>query len=172
MMIKQIINIILFFLISGNVFAEFKIYTVDKKLEAVFPSNPQLTGSRGEGVQEHRSYNYVDEDNLIFYTATYQVGMAHFKKDEVKEALSDYVKGQTLAIIGSIKSYRNKNINGNSSAIYHIDYSLEGVPVRKYGIVSYKDGRFYNWAVQDFPSISKIHAKDIFNEYFSDFSVK
>ena len=138
-MIKRLISVsVLFLVFSSNAFAEFSIYTIDKKFEAVFPANPQFTGELGEGIQKHRSYNYTDESNLIVYTATYQVGKTRFKKSDVSEALSNYVKGQALVVGGSVKSYSNKNIDGNNSAIFHIKFQYQGVPVRKYGVVSYK----------------------------------
>ena len=172
MMIKQTTSVsILFFLLSGNAFAEFSVYTIDNKFEAAFPAVPELTGETGEGKNKHRSYNYTDEKNLIIYTATYQVGKLVFKKSDISEALNYYVKGQAISVGGSVESYSNKNINGNDSAIFYVKLQYHGMPVRKYGVVSYKDGHFYQWAVQDIPTISSLNAKNIFNTYLDNFSV-
>ena len=172
-MIKQIISVgVLFLLLSGNAFAEFAVYTIDNKFEAVFPANPQFAGELGEGKQKHRGYNYADESNLIVYTATYQVGETHFKKSDVSEALSNYVKGQALVVGGSVQSYRKKNIDENSSAVFYVKFQYQGMPVRKYGVVSYKNGHFYQWAVQDFSYMSKLDAQNIFGTYLGNFTVK
>ncbi len=172
-MIKKVISaVVLLLLLSGNVFAELTIYTIDNKFEAVFPGNPQLAGEIGEGKQEHRSYNYTDEDSLIVYTATYQVGETRYKLSDVSAALSNYVKGQALVVGGSVKTYSNKMINGNNSAVFFVKYQYQGLPVRKFGVVSYKDGHFYQWAVQDFPSISSLDGESIFNRHLVNFLVK
>lgn len=172
-MIKQVVRAgILFFLLSSNAFAEFAIYTIDNEFEAVFPANPQFAGELGEGKQKHRSYNFTDEGNLVVYTATYQVGETRFKKSDVSAALSNYVKGQALVVGGNVEAYSNKTIKGNDSAVFFVKFQYQGVPVRKYGVVSYKDGHFYQWAVQDFPSMSALDGKSIFNRYLQNFSVK
>lgn len=172
-MVKQFVRAgILFFLLSSNVFAEFAIYSIDDKFEAVFPANPQFAGELGEGKQKHRSYNYTDEGNLVVYTATYQVDKTRFKNSDVSAALSSYVKGQALVVGGSVESFSNKTIKGNSSAVFVVKFQHQGVSVRKYGVVSYKDGHFYQWAVQDFPSMSALDGKSIFDRYLANFSVK
>lgn len=172
-MIKRVLSAgVIFLLISNNVFAELSIYTIDDKFEAIFPGNPQFAGELGEGNQKHRGYNYTDEDNLIVYTATYQVGETRYKRSDVSAALRNYVKGQALVVGGSVKTYSNKIINGNNSAVYFVKYQTQGVPVRKYGVVSYKGGHFYQWTVQDFPSISSLDGENIFNRHLVNFLVK
>lgn len=173
MMIKQIISAgILFLLAYGNAFAEFKAYTIDNKFEAAFPAKPQFHGELGQGEAKHRGYNYVDEDNAIVYTAIYQVGENSVKKSNELKLLRVYIEGLVLTAGGSMKSYSNQNINGNSSAVFHMKYKSLGYPTRKYAVVSYKDGRFYQWSVKDFPSISSLNAEDIFNAHFGKFLVK
>lgn len=89
-MIKKIVFAgLLALLFYSNAFAEFSIYTIDGKFEAVFPAKPQFTGELGEGKQKHRSYNYTDENSLIVYTATYQVGRAVFANKDIPKALSN-----------------------------------------------------------------------------------
>lgn len=172
-MIKKIACVGIFTLLFyGNAFAEFFIYTIDGKFDAVFPAKPQFTGEIGEGDQKHRSYNYTDENSLIVYTATYQVGRAVYAKKDIPEALSNYVKGQALVVGGGVDTYTPKVINGNSSATFVVKYQYQGVPVKKYGVVSYKDGHFYQWAVQDFPSMSKLSGENIFRSYLVNFVVK
>ena len=172
-MIRNVISSgVLSFLLCGNVFAEFSIYTIDQRFEAVFPATPQFTGEVGEGEQKHKSYNYTDEGNLIIYTATYQVGRKIFSERDISNALSNYVKGQALVVGGSVETYSNKIINGNDSAVFIVTYQLRGVPVRKYGVVSYKSGYFYQWAVQEFPRMSTLSGENIFKRYLAYFSVR
>lgn len=164
--------VFVFFLICGESLAGYSVYTIEKKFEAVFPSNPKFVGELGEGKEKHRSYNAADESNLIIYTATYQVGKTRFKKSDVPVALKNYVKGLALSVDGKVVDYSYKIVNGHESAVYSMKYQLQGVSLRKYGIVSYKDGHFYLWSVQDLPSMSKQSAKVIFNKYLTNFSVK
>lgn len=172
-MIKQIISVgILFLLAYGNAFAEFEVYTIDNKFEAAFPAKPQFHGELGQGYKKHRGYNYIDEDNAIAYTAIYQVGENSVKKSNVLKLLRIYIEGLALAAGGSIKSYSNQNINGNSSAIFHMEYKLQGHATRKYAVISYKDGHLYQWSVKDFPPISSLSAENIFNAHFGKFLVK
>ena len=171
-MIKRIISVGIFLLLSGNAFAEFTVYTIDKKLEAVFPAKPQFTGELGKGKQKSRSYNHTDENNIIVYNATYQVGTVYFNENEVIDALRYYVQGQVQSVNGKLISKQNKIIGGNKSVIFSISFQFQGVSGRKYSVVSYKNGHFYQWSVQDLPGHSKLAAKKIFNTYVGNFSVK
>jgi len=158
--------------LCGNALAEFAIYTIDEEFEAVFPAKPQFIGEFGKGKLKYRSYNYTDEEGLIVYTATYQVGKNVVPKGGISEALSNYVNGQALVVDGSIEAYEKKVINGNDSATFIVGYQYQGVPIRKYGVVSYKGGHYYQWAVQDFPSMSKLSGENIFRRYLAYFVVK
>ncbi|MFT7227660.1 MAG: hypothetical protein ACI8PW_000235 [Methylophilaceae bacterium] len=55
------------------------------------PASPVLTGETGSGKNRYKSYNHTDENNIIIYNATYQVGTARFNKNEVNDALGYYV---------------------------------------------------------------------------------
>jgi hypothetical protein len=158
--------------LCGNAHAEFTIYTIDNQYKAVFPESPQFTGEIGNGNQKHRSYNYTDQSNGIVYSATYQVGKTHFSKKDVPEAIRNYVKGQAVAFNGVVTAYRIQIIDGNDSAVFSIKYEPQGVPVRKYGVVAYKNGQFFQWAIQDFASRSSLSAEKIFNKYLANFSIK
>lgn len=162
----------LLILLCGNAYAEFGIYTINNQYKAAFPANPQFIGESGSGEQKHRGYNYTDEGNLIFYTAVYQVGKTHYEKKDVPEAIRNYVKNQALAANGIVTSYRKQFIDGNNSAVFSIKYQLQGLPLRKFGVVSYKNGQFFQWTVQDFPSRSSLSAEQIFNKYLANFSIK
>lgn len=172
-MIRRAINIgALFCLLSCNSIADFAIYTIDNQFEVALPAPPRLVGELGEGKQKHKSYDYTDERNMVVYTATYQVGITRFRPADIPVALSNYVKGQALSVAGIVTSYSNMTINNNESAVFLVTYQHKGMTVRKYGVVSYKDGHFYQWTVQDSPSISSLEAKTIFNEYIGKFLVK
>lgn len=162
----------LLIVLCENAYAEFAIYTIDNQYKVVFPGSPQFTGELGNGDQKHRSYNYTDEGNLIVYTATYQVGKTHYRKKDVPEAIRNYVNGQSLVANGIVTSYRKQLIDGNDSAVFSIKYELQGMPIHKYGVVSYKNGQFFQWAVQDFASRSSLSAEKIFNKYLANFSIK
>ena len=73
---------------------------------------------------------------------------------------------------GILTSYRNQSIDGNDSAVFSIKYELNGMPIRKYSVVAYKNGQFFQWAVADFPSQSSLSAEQIFNKYLANFSTK
>jgi hypothetical protein len=170
---KKIIPILLFtFFLSPNAYAEFLIYTVDNQFEAVFPGPPQLTGEIGKSPNRARGYNYPDEENSIVYTATYTLDKLPLTKKDVPEALNNYVEGSSLSVQGRILSRKKINIGGNDSVLFIIEYYLYDITVRKYGIVSYKNGFFYSWCVQGIPSVSTLNAHEIFNNYFEYFSIK
>ncbi len=152
--------------------AEFRLYTIDNKFDVALPASPVLTGESGSGKNRYKSYNYTDENNIIIYNATYQVGTEHFNKNEVNDALGYYVQGQMQSVNGRLISKQYKTIDGNKSVTFSISFQLQGVSSRKYSVVSYKNGHFYQWSVQDLPEYSKLTAKNIFNTYVDNFSVK
>jgi hypothetical protein len=158
-------------MLCGSAFAEFSIYTIDNYFKAVFPGSPQNNGELGTGAQKHRSYSYTDESNLVVYTATYQLGKITFDTSSVSSALRNYVNGQASVIGGHVASYNNRAIQGNKSAIFLINFQFQGMSVRKHGVVSYKDGHFYQWAVQDFPGKSGMDGENIFTSYLDYFTV-
>jgi hypothetical protein len=164
--------ICLLILLCGNAYAQFAIYTIDNQYKAVFPGSPQFVGETGNGDQRYRSYNYTDQGNGIVYTATYQVGKTHFSKKDVPQAIRNYVNAYAQVGNGIFTSYRNQLIDGNDSAVFSIKYELNGVPIRKYSVVAYKNGQFFQWAVADFPSQSALSAEQIFNKYLANFSTK
>lgn len=172
-MVKRIASVgLLVVFFCGKAFAEFAIYTIDDRYEAVFPASPRFGGELGEGAGKHRSYNYTDESNLIVYTATYQVGKTVFAKEDQAEAISNYVKGQAWSVGGNVDSYSLQRINGRDAAVFLISFSYQGVPVRKHGVVSYKGGHFYQWAVQDIPAVSGLDGETVFQRYLPHFRVK
>lgn len=159
-------------LLCGNAYAEFTIYTINNQYEAVFPGSPQLTGEAGNGDQKYRGYNFTDQANGIIYTATYQIGKTTFKKKDVPEAIHNYVKGYAQLNNGIVTSYRSQLINGNDSAVFSTKLDLNGVTVRRYAVVAYKNGQFFQWAVTDFASLSLLSAEQIFTQYLPNFSIK
>jgi hypothetical protein len=156
----------------GSAFAEVSIYDIDNKVEAAFPHMPQLTGELGEGQQKYRSYSFTDEKNLIVFTVTYQVGKLYYKKGDIIAALKSHVDGQAISVGGNVVDFLIKTINNEKSSIYVVKYKYQGLPVVKHGVVTYKNGSFYQWTVQEFPSISTLSGKEIFQQYLSSFLVK
>ena len=73
---------------------------------------------------------------------------------------------------GALTSYRNQLVDGNDAAVFSMKYELNGVPIRKYSVVAYKNGQLFQWAVADFPSQSLLSAEEIFNKYLANFSTK
>ena len=170
-LLRSACTAIILYLLSGVVLAELEIYSVDGKFEAAFPSNPEFNGETGKGKERFRSYSYTDENNLVVYTAIYQVDESRFKKGDVPKALRNFVEGQALIVGGHVKSYSANNRVGPNSAVFHVKYEYQGMPVRKYGVVAYRGNRFYQWTVQDFPSMSRIDGRDIFETYVGRFAV-
>ncbi|MCF6192857.1 MAG: hypothetical protein L3J46_00800 [Kangiellaceae bacterium] len=158
-------------LFSDQLLAEMKAYTIDNKYKAAFPAKPQYAGEMGSGQRKHKSYNYTDEETWVMYAATYHVGEALFSDEQIPDALDNYVKGQAVAVRGVVKSNSIRQVNENSSAIFFIEYQYQEVTIRKFGIVSYKSGHFYQWTVQDFPSLSKGNAKNIFRAHLKQFKI-
>lgn len=158
-------------LFASPVFADISVYTIDGKIEAAFPKQPQLIGELGEGRQKHRSYQVTDDNNLIF-AVTYQLGKTRFKRKDIAEAISLYVKGNALSVGGRIQSQRAVKIGGNEGTYYVVEYELQGIPVQKFGAVIYRDGQFYSWTVQELKGVTKGSAANVFREHARHFSVK
>lgn len=163
--------ICLLILLCGDAEAQFAIYTIDNQYKTVFPASPQFAGETGSGEQKYRSYNYTDQGNGVVYTATYQVGKTHFNRKDVPAAIRSYVDAYAKVGGGKLTSYRNQLVGSNDSAVFSMQYQLNGVPVRKYSVVAYKNGQFFQWAVADFASRSSLSAEQIFNQYLANFSI-
>jgi len=172
-MIKKLVSItVVLFILCSYSFAENRSFSIDGKYNAYFPEKPKFLAELGQGSKRHRSYVYTDEENLIIYTATYQAGITRFAKKDVPKALENYVKGQALSVGGKVKSYKANSIGSNESAIFSVIYKYENVEIRKFGVLSYKGGRFYQWSVQNFPALSKLDGKTLFYNHLNQFSVK
>lgn len=163
--------ICLLILLCGDAQAQFAIYTIDNQYKAVFPGRPQFGGETGTGDQKYRSYNYTDQGNGIVFTATYQVGKTRFSRKDVPAAIHYYVSAYAKVGNGIVTSYRNQLVDGNDSAVFSVKYELNGTPIRKYSVVAYKNGQFFQWAVADFETRSSMSAEQIFNHYLANFSV-
>ncbi|SIS82564.1 hypothetical protein [Neptunomonas antarctica] len=171
-MLKKIWFIGIILAIASSVcHAEYKAYDIDGKYRAVFGGVPIYEAELGAGSGKHRSYSYTDENSLIIYTATYQIGKTNFTNATLAKAIKNYVHGQSLAVGGSVLSYMQKTINGNQSAIFEIQYKMQGVIINKYAVVSYKNGHFYQWAIQELPVHSKLDGNHIFNTHLKSFLV-
>jgi hypothetical protein len=167
---KTISVLILFLILVGKSFAGFSLYTIDNKFKAVFPAEPKLRGEFKIGNNATlTSYQYMDEDNAIFYSATY-MGKIFIDNKNIENHLRFAVQGQIASIKGSLESYNIRNINGNKTAIYSIKYKIANIPVRQYGASFYKDDYIYSWKVQDYTPESTLDAKNIFNTYLGNFS--
>ena len=158
------------FLLFTNPATAYSTFTIGGLYDAVFPASPSFNGQINHGNLTYKSYEYTDEQNLIFFVATYQVNQRHFKKSDVRAALKNFVKGQSIA--GEITSLRYQKIGGHEAVIYSMDQPYEGWTIRKYSVSCYKDGRFLTWTVQDIVSLSKQNAKLIFQQYLPYFSVR
>lgn len=159
-------------LCSLTVLADMSVYTLEARIRAAFPKQPEYIGELGQGNQRHRSYQTADETNLLAYALTYQVGRTIFKQKDVAEALRRYIAGQALVVGGIVESVTLVKIQGDEGAHFVVAYQLQGMSVRKYGAVMYRDGQFFQWTVQEFPGISQQSARSIFRAYVKDFSVK
>ncbi len=168
---KIVIVLGLLFISVSATAAEIEAFSIEGKYRAAFPEAPNFSAGMGTGNSLHRSYEYTDEENLVIYTATFQVGTVEFKERDLPKALADHVSGQALSVNGKVGSIDIKIVNENLSAVFSITYAYKGVTIRKFGIVSYNGGHFYQWAVQDFPSLSHLSAEEIFNKHINLFSI-
>jgi hypothetical protein len=161
--ITVIISLVFTFFVSvGICHAEIGSYAVSSNFKAGFPGTPVFEGEFGEGKQKIRNYSYSDEKNIIIYNANYQVGSFNFNKNDINEALSNYIKGQALSVNGEIIKSTLETINGKQGATYKIKYKYNNMQLNKYGAVIFYSGHFYQWAVQEIEKISKKSANDIF----------
>lgn len=158
-------------LVSDYSYAELSTYVVDGNFEAVFPSQPQLIGELGKGEYRMRGFNANDEPNFIVYTAGYQIQRVAIKEPSVHQAINDYIKGQSLIVNGTITHQSIGKLDNEMSGYFIIDYIYSGITVKKYGAVIYYDGRFYHWAVQDVPNVSKVDGLSIFRKYVKNFRI-
>lgn len=158
-------------LVPDYSYAKLSTYVIDGKFEAVFPSQPQLIGELGKGEYRMRGFNANDESNFIVYTAGYQIQRTAIKEPNVDQAINDYIKGQALIVNGAITYQNIGKLDNEISGYFIIDYIYSGIPVKKYGAVIYYDGRFYHWAVQDVPNVSKVDGLSIFREYVRNFRI-
>ena len=144
-------------------------YRIGGLFYAVFPGTPTFTGELGSGKEKSRGYAYTDEQNFIFYTATYQVSQNHYRKSQVRDGLRDFANGQEA--IGKVTSFRFRKIQANECATFSLDVPYQGETIRKFTVVCYKDGRFLSWSVQEIVDFSTLSAKALFNKYLPYFSV-
>ncbi len=163
---------LLVFLFSSNSYAEFLVYSIEDKFSAAFPGKPQFTGEIGQGKNRLRSYNFTDEENFLVYAATYQVGKSRYRKEDIPEAIRYYIKGSALVLGGEVISQRMTKLEGFHGAYFTIQYHVKGITAKKYGVVVYKHGHFYQWTIQEILTLSKQDAENIFNTYVKYFSVK
>lgn len=119
---NKLLLIVIALLLPLTASAEYRIYTIDNKFDAVFPFSPKLTGQAGSKQNRHKSYHYTDEGNIIVYNATYQVGTTKFNDNEVNHALSNYMQGQLKSVNGKLLSSRNTTVNGNRSIIFSMSF--------------------------------------------------
>lgn len=152
-------------------FAQSGSFSIDDEYSAYFPEKPKFQAELGQGAARHRSYGHTDEVNLIVYTATYQAGKTEFSENEIPGELKLYTKGQAMAVGGQIQSYEARSMNGNESATVVIWYEVNGVDIRKFSVLSYQDGHFFQWTVQDFPTLSKLDGKTLFDKHLHHFYV-
>jgi hypothetical protein len=139
---------------------------IENKFYAPFKGRPSFTGEMGEA--RIRGYNYIDESNFVFYSAVYQVNKTPFKKSDIIAALGNWVKGNAMAVSGSVLS---QTYAGNY-VDYVIQYNPHGYLVNKFARVIYNDGQFFQWSVQETVGLTPVSAKDIFVQNVSRFSLK
>ena len=165
---KRVFSMILL-LVFATPAAAYSTYTIGGLFSAVFPGAPSFTGELGAGKEKSRGYAYTDEENYIFFSATYQVNKNHYRKNEVGKQLRNFVNGQKA--IGRVTSFRYKKIKGCEGVTFSLDVPYQGEIIRKFSVVCYKDGRFLSWSVQEIVNFSKLSAKFLFDKYLPRFSL-
>lgn len=164
-------SFILLLTINPSMAYSFVIYSIDGKYKAAFPEPPGFNGTLKKNGVEVKSYSYEDYENHLAYTATYQVNKTIYKKKEISQALKYYITGIAMTRNAEIISDKIYDVNKYKSIKYKMSYLLGGLNMRRYGIVSYKDGQFYGWAISEAKNISKLSAEKLFKDYVKYFSV-
>lgn len=146
-------------------------FSIGDKFEAYFPDPPVYEGVMGKGSIKYKSFSFTDEQNIIIYGATYSVEPENSFARDIWGSLKNFVKGNASSVKGKLVYYDQVKVDSTPSAISQIDYRMDGVSVVKYSVVSYKDGRFFQWSVQYLPKYSKLDGEDVFIKYFRFFKV-
>ena len=138
----------------------------------MFPSAPRLIGELAGTL----SYGYGDENNLISYNCTFTKEPIESLNDitvsQTPKILKIAAKSQAKSINGRLTSFKITRKNEEKFGIFTITYIIDQQQGRKFAIIQFKHSRFFHWAVQDFPGLSKLDAQSIFNRYSGEFLVE
>ena len=171
-MLKRLCLAFVFCLLSSVASAEWALYLIDGAFYVPFPAKPEFLGEALPEGQKIRAYGYADEDAVLVYSAMHGgIIVSSHKQQSISKALREFAEGQALVVNGKVSSFTDVQHNGHPSARYIIDYQLQGVSVRKYGILSFVDGRVYQWVVQGFPGHSNPRADTVFDAHYRDLFV-
>ena len=152
-------------------FAEMFVYTIEGKIRAAFPAEPKFVGEVGQGNLRHRSYQILDEPNLLVYSLTWQIGKTVFRANDVPEALVNLTNGDATSVGGEVVSTSFVEIDGNTGIHYLTEYRMGDLEIRKYSASFYRDGKLYSWSVQEFRGLSLLSAEFVFRSYVTYFSL-
>jgi hypothetical protein len=146
-------------------------YHLDGRFWAPFPGTPALAGEIEQQGGRTKSYEFIDEEAMIVFNATYTVLPGRFAPDQVQSALHYYVQGQARVQKGVAKVTKSIELAGSPGVEFVLTYSIQGIEFKKYAIVVYAGACFYSWAVQDIPGHSTISAYDLFRAHVARFRV-
>jgi hypothetical protein len=172
-MVKLLIQALLIYIfVASTAIAQVSTFTLDKILDAPFPSRPIFVGEFGIGTQRMKNYQHLDHENTLVYSATLDISETRFKSSQAAEVLDFFIQGQLISLKGKLIDARKENIKGVSAIIFQINFTLEGIEGRKFGIVGFKNGGLYSWTLQDVPAISRLDAQAIFYNHLSNFNIR
>ena len=146
-----------------------EVFSIEGVFRAVFPAEPEFNAELSANGQIFRSYEYSDENNLIFYVGTYQKTRQYFRSSDIPEAVRLFVSAQS--IFGTVTSEEYTKLDDAFCAIYSTEGSFEDTTIRKFAISCYHDGRFISWSIQDLIRYSKKDASHLFRQQLPRFSI-
>jgi hypothetical protein len=163
---------LVYIIFASNALAQISTYTIDGILDASFPSRPKFMGEFGAAVQRTKSYQYLDHENILVYSATLDASDTRFESSQAAEVLKYFLLGQLNSSKGKLIDASGRSINGIPVIIFHINFIQEGMQGRKFGVVGFKNGGLYSWTLQDVPAISRLDAQAIFYNHLSNFNIR
>jgi hypothetical protein len=155
--------------------AELEQYKVSESFYAPFPSAPSFLGQAGQDKQKINMYMYADKGNARVYSAIYPVYAHRYKSSVVEQALKYHVKGQMSQHLNlKIESIKIIDVSGSPAIRFVATYSVKGQPnvvQRKFGVAIYKDGKIYQWAINE-NALNTESVESIFNENLQRVRIK
>ena len=146
-------------------------YTINGLFTAVFPHKPTHQ-KVSQGHRILRAYRAEDHRNSMIYLASDSYSEEKKLTNKSGKAIQWMLEGIAESTYGTVTSFRKTSIDGYDSAFFTIYYSYLGLTGEWHGVVTFRDGHFLQWGVQEIHGRSSESAKSVFEEYLPHYSVK